>query len=149
MRVDDLPNEVILDQIRILKFIDHDVTAKFLVGFQDLRITSEKNGNKSEEIPKIEGIVTPQIFLISLVNQGQSFLKNIELRRVVFIRCDAFVLQLIDRGLDCSGVEHPEVDVQFLHHGFEVAFLVLRIINDKISLKAQGLDMAPQDAGAG
>jgi hypothetical protein len=149
MRVDDLPDEVILDQIRILKFIDHDVTAKLLVGFQDLRITSEKNGNKSEEISKIEGIVPLQIFLISLVNQGQSFLKNIELRRVVLIRCDAFVLQLIDGGLDGSGVEHPEVHVQFLHHGLEVALLILLIINDKISLKAQGLDMAPQDAGAG
>jgi len=149
MRVDDLPDEVILDQVRILKLIDHDVTAKLLVGFQDLRITSEKNGNKSEEIPKIEGIVPPQIFLISLVNQSQSFLKNIELRRVVLIRCDAFVLQLVDRGLDRSGVEHPEVHVQFLHHSLEVPFLILLIINDKISLKAQGLDMAPQDAGAG
>jgi hypothetical protein len=149
MSVDDLPDEVILDQVRILKLIDHDVTAKLLVGFQDLRITSEKNGNKSEEIPKIEGIVPLQIFLISLVNQGQSFLKNIELRRMVLIRCDAFVLQLIDGGLDRSGVEHPEVHVQFLHHGLEVAFLILFIINDKISLKAQGLDMAPQDAGAG
>jgi hypothetical protein len=149
MSVDDLPDEVILDQVRILKLIDHDVTAKLLVGFQDLRITSEKNGNKSEEISKIEGIVPLQIFLISLVNQGQSFLKNIELRRMVLIRCDAFVLQLIDGGLDRSGIEHAEVHVQFLHHGLEVAFLILPIINDKISLKAQGLDMAPQDAGAG
>jgi hypothetical protein len=149
MSVDDLPDEVILDQVRILKLIDHDVTAKLPVGFQDLRITSEKNGNKSEEISKIEGIVPLQIFLISLVNQGQSFLKNIELRRMVLIRCDAFVLQLIDGGLDGSGIEHPEVHVQFLHYGLEVAFLILLIINDKISLKAQGLDMAPQDAGAG
>jgi hypothetical protein len=96
MRVDDLPDEMILDQVCILKLINQDITAKVLVGFQDLWMTSEKNSNKREEIPKIEGIVPPQIFLISLVNHGQSFLKNIELRGVVLIRRDAFVLQLID-----------------------------------------------------
>jgi hypothetical protein len=67
----------------------------------------------------------------------------------VLIRGDAFILQSVDGRLNGLGIEHLEVQFQFLHHVLKVSFLILLIINDKIPLEAEGLDMSPQDTYAG
>jgi hypothetical protein len=61
-------NEVILDEVRVLKLIDHHIAAELLIGPQDLWIAPEQNRYKEEEISKIEGIVTSKILLIALID---------------------------------------------------------------------------------
>ena len=40
-------------------------------------------------------------------------------------------------------MEHPEVDVQLLHDGLKMAFLILPIINDEVLLEPQVFNILP------
>jgi hypothetical protein len=149
MPLNHLFNEVVLDQVGILKFIDHYILAEFLISPQDFWKALEKSGHEGEKVFKVEGIVSSKVFLISLVDQAQSLLKDIEFGGAILIWGDALILQLFESGLERSGMEHPEVEIQLLHHRFEVPFLILLVINDEIFLKPKGLNVFPQDADTG
>jgi hypothetical protein len=92
MPIDDLPDEMILNEVRVLKFVHHHIAAELLVRFEDFWKASKKNGHKGEKISEIEGIVPMKVLLISLIDQGQSLLKDAELGGTVLIRGDAFIL---------------------------------------------------------
>ena len=54
----DLLDELILDPVRILKFIDQHVTEELLVGLQNLGKLPEKDRDEVEEVSEVEGIVS-------------------------------------------------------------------------------------------
>jgi hypothetical protein len=68
MPIDDLSDEMILNEVRVLKFVHHDIAAELPVRFKDFWEASKKNGHKGEKISKIEGIVSTKILLISLID---------------------------------------------------------------------------------
>ncbi len=140
-------NQLILDEVRILKFIHHHILAEVLIRPQHLGIFFKEECDKEEKISKIDSIISTEIFLISLIDEGQPLFKDVELGGTILIRRDSFVLQPVDRGLHGPGVKHLEVKIQFFHDGFQMPFLILLIIDDKIPLKTQVIDMLSQDSG--
>jgi hypothetical protein len=61
-------DELILDQVGILKFIHHHIAAELPIRPEDLWKAFEKNRYKSEKVSKVESIVPMEIFLIALIN---------------------------------------------------------------------------------
>jgi hypothetical protein len=90
--LDQPPDEVILDEVGILKFVHHHIATEVLIGAEGFRKAFEKKMDKREEISKIDRVVSPKIFLISPVNQSQPLLKDIELGRHILFRCNPLIL---------------------------------------------------------
>src|SRR4030043_1839678 len=96
MGLDHLSDELILNQVGILKLINHHITAEFLISFEDLRMAPEKNRHKGEKISKVEGVVSSEILLVALINHCQSLLENIIGIRRILVRCDPLIFQSIN-----------------------------------------------------
>ena len=126
---------MILNEVGVLEFVHHHVSAEILIGRQHLWEPLEQDRNEMEEILKIQGIVSAKVFLVSLVDQRQAFLKDVKLGRLVLVRSDPVVFQFPDGRQKCPGRIRFGVQIQLLHHRLQMPFLILFIIDDKILVK--------------
>jgi hypothetical protein len=55
-------DEMILDEVGVLEFVYHHVSAEILIGRQHLWEPLEQDRNEMEEILKIQGIVSAKVF---------------------------------------------------------------------------------------
>ena len=143
------PDQFKLDRIRILILIHHDITETFLVIFQHICLRLEELDRLNKKVIKIQGIVGPQLLLIFLIHLSDLLLAEIAFcTDSKFFRRNQFILGMRDGAKQSSFLKNLRINLKQLAYVFHQRLLVIAVINGKVIIIAQQIDMSSEDPHA-
>ena len=103
-----------------------------------------------DQVIKIQRIVSPEDRLIFLIHTGNLPCIRIAARiQLHLFRCDQFILGMGNLSKNASFLVDLGIDIKLPEDFLHDCFLVVGIIDGKITAKAQHLNMSAQDPHAG
>ena len=140
------PDQFELRGIRVLILIHHDVAEFLLIVIKHLFVQLKKLHGEPDQIIKIQRVALFQRVLIFPVNPGDPlFLIVISAALLIFLRADEFILGGGDRVQKNPLPHQLCVNFQTLadiaHHGF----LVIAVINGKITVISQSVNISSKN----
>ena len=147
--VRQLADQPVLNMVRILILVHHDILKTLLVAQQNLLIPLKEFHSVQQDIVKVHRIVLPQPLLVLSVHQVNRLCFIIILHCLpVLLRIHALLLLVADHCQQILRREFPVADPVFLQDVFHQSLLISAVVDDKVRLVPRFLRIDSQNAKA-
>jgi hypothetical protein len=131
MLPDEMADELILCETRVLEFIYADVSEQILIELERTGVLAQEVHTQANQVAIVHRIVFHQELLIPPIDLGDGFLEEIALHTNEIVRTVQVVLCAFDDRCDLFECPACPIDVHFLHRAMEQALRFDGIVHDE------------------
>ena len=143
-------DEAVLQHVRVLIFVHHDVAELVLVAQQRLFVAFEQPHRVQDEVVEVHGVVLAQSLLVAVIQRAQRLIPlHVAVLAGVFRRAHRLFLRVGDLRQHVGRRKLLLVEFQFLDDALHQGFLVHGVVYDEIAVVADLVRFHAQDAKAG
>ncbi len=147
VRLSELLDEKILDTVRILILVDHDVAKLVLILFENGRVIDEELVGLHQEIAEVEGVGALHLVLVFFIDADRAVVHEVPALLHIF-GGESIGLRGIDpRGEPLCGMSLV-VDPESREHLLDHADLIARIVNPEERFVVEKVNVLAKDARA-